>query len=118
VSINFRPSPRDDFESQIHRGKKSALRKDRHIEHGKPIREGRSTESEGTHEAADENGGAASMTETEQPLEARDQLDVISARKDLSIDLFHLQLIKVLHDDGDRVRDPIKECWKGLKVQK
>jgi hypothetical protein len=87
-----------EFVTKIHRRKQGGLNEDR-VEHRETICDGGSAETKGCHETGGKHGGAASVAETEQPLERSDELEAIRVWSDVSSKRLHFDLIEVLDED-------------------
>jgi hypothetical protein len=54
------------------------------------------------------------MTETQQPLERGEKLEVERARMPFQVDDLHLDVVQLFDQDGDWVRHPVEERRKNL----
>jgi hypothetical protein len=108
------PFLRVEFEAETHGGKEGGLH-EYGAKHGEAICEGRFAEAERRHEASGENGCAACVTETEEPLERGDEFYAVRVWKEASSNDLRFYIIEQLYKKGDGIRDPIVKSREGLK---
>jgi hypothetical protein len=102
VPVLHRPIGRNDFEPRLHRLRERLFGAELE-EHGVPVRDEAPAESERSHEAGGQDGGAPCVAEAQGALQGRQQLEAVGAGKPVPRRRLLLHPIEDVHEEGDGV---------------